>query len=91
MKAQHAILTLCRHLEVSASGYYDWQRRRTAPGPWLKKECPKDADRKSYLRSHHIPDLSLELSDFGEFFEKRRVLLKGKLAELLNVPMKIHA
>jgi hypothetical protein len=33
MKAQHAILTLCRHLEVSASGYYDWQRRRTAPGP----------------------------------------------------------
>ena len=33
MKADHSILTLCRHLEVSASGYYDWQRRRTAPGP----------------------------------------------------------
>jgi len=33
MKADYSILTLCRHLEVSASGYYDWQRRRTAPGP----------------------------------------------------------
>jgi transposase InsO family protein len=33
MKAEHAILTLCQYLEVSPSGYYDWQRRRTAPGP----------------------------------------------------------
>jgi transposase InsO family protein len=33
MKAEHAILTLCEYLEVSPSGYYDWQRRRTAPGP----------------------------------------------------------
>jgi transposase InsO family protein len=33
MKAEHSILTLCRHLEVSPSGYYDWQSRRTAPGP----------------------------------------------------------
>lgn len=55
---------------------------------WLKKECPKDADRKSYLRSHQIPDVSLELSDFAKFFETRRTLLKGKLAELLNVAVK---
>jgi len=33
MKDDHAILTLCLHLEVSASGYYDWQRRRLCPGP----------------------------------------------------------
>ena len=33
MKAEHAILTLCQYLEVSPSGYYDWQSRRTAPGP----------------------------------------------------------
>jgi transposase InsO family protein len=32
MKNDHSILTLCRHLEVSASGYYDWQRRRLCPG-----------------------------------------------------------
>jgi len=33
MKNAHPILTLCLHLEVSASGYYDWQRRRICPGP----------------------------------------------------------
>jgi len=33
MKKDHPILTLCLHLEVSVSGYYDWQRRRLCPGP----------------------------------------------------------
>ena len=33
MKNAHSILTLCLHLEVSCSGYYDWQRRRSCPGP----------------------------------------------------------
>jgi transposase InsO family protein len=32
MKKDHPILKLCLHLEVSASGYYDWQRRRSCPG-----------------------------------------------------------
>jgi putative transposase len=32
MKNAHSIQTLCLHLEVSASGYYDWQRRRICPG-----------------------------------------------------------
>ena len=31
MKAEHAILTLCQHLHVSPSGYYDWQKRRAQP------------------------------------------------------------
>jgi putative transposase len=32
MKNDHSILALCRHLEASPSGYYDWQRRRLCPG-----------------------------------------------------------
>ena len=32
MKSDHCILTLCLHLEVSASGYYDWCKRRLCPG-----------------------------------------------------------
>jgi transposase InsO family protein len=32
MKKDHPILRLCLHLEVSASGYYDWQRRHSCPG-----------------------------------------------------------
>jgi len=33
MKSDHAILLLCANLDVSPSGYYDWQRRRRTPGP----------------------------------------------------------
>jgi len=32
MKKDHPILKICLHLEVSASGYYDWQRRLSRPG-----------------------------------------------------------
>jgi putative transposase len=32
MKNQHSIQTLCASLSVSASGYYDWRSRLTAPG-----------------------------------------------------------
>ena len=32
MKADHPILALCANLEVSPSGYYEWQARRTNPG-----------------------------------------------------------
>jgi putative transposase len=33
MKAEHSIQRLCQNLQVSTSGYYDWQARRVAPGP----------------------------------------------------------
>ena len=33
MKAQHSIRTLCRALAVSASGYYAWLQRQSAPAP----------------------------------------------------------
>jgi len=33
MKSDYSILALCANLEVSPSGYYDWQKRRATPGP----------------------------------------------------------
>ena len=33
MKPHHSILSLCDALDVSPSGYYDWQERRLCPGP----------------------------------------------------------
>jgi len=33
MKTDHPVRGLCRLLEVSPSGYYDWQQRRDHPGP----------------------------------------------------------
>lgn len=33
MKSEHSISKLCENLQVSTSGYYDWERRQSAPGP----------------------------------------------------------
>jgi transposase InsO family protein len=33
MKEDYPILKVCEQLEVSPSGYYDWQKRRVSPGP----------------------------------------------------------
>lgn len=33
MRHEHSILMLCEVLQVSPSGFYDWDRRRLAPGP----------------------------------------------------------
>jgi hypothetical protein len=33
MKLDYSVPSLCANLAVSPSGYYDWQKRRTLPGP----------------------------------------------------------
>jgi putative transposase len=33
MKHQHSIQALCQELDVSPSGYYDWNQRQGSPGP----------------------------------------------------------
>jgi putative transposase len=38
MKTEHAILLLCEVFTVSCSGYYDWQKRRAAPGPRARED-----------------------------------------------------
>lgn len=53
---------------------------------WLKKEHPKKNDRDTYLTSQYIPDdVSLSLSDFAEFFEQRKALLKKQFEKVLRV------
>jgi putative transposase len=38
MKSHHSVLLLCQLLEVSSSGYYDWQKRRLQPGKRAAEE-----------------------------------------------------
>jgi len=52
---------------------------------WLSKEYPSVTDRSAFLRSHQIPNISLELGRFNRLFDERRDLLKLKLAKMLNV------
>jgi transposase InsO family protein len=38
MKTEYPITLLCEAMEVSASGYYDWEQRKTSPGPRALEE-----------------------------------------------------
>jgi transposase InsO family protein len=49
MKLEQPIRRLCQVLEVSASGYYDWCRRQTQPGPRAREDASLSAE---ILRIH---------------------------------------
>ena len=77
MKNEHAVLRLCQELEVSASGYYDWQFRRSCPGlraaqdQTLKQEIQSihTASRKTY----GSPRIVMELRKSGARHGRNRV------------------
>ena len=54
-------------------------------GEWLKRSFPGDQERADYMAKHYIPDVPLSVLNFPEFAEKRRMLLKSKFAELLEI------
>tara|TARA_R110001599_G_scaffold64023_3_gene178908 strand:- start:525734 stop:527452 length:1719 start_codon:yes stop_codon:yes gene_type:complete len=50
---------------------------------WVNAQTANQ-DRVSFLNNHLIPDTNLELSNFAEFIELRKVILKDRLKTLLN-------
>ena len=53
---------------------------------WLNEHYPNEVDKGMYLTQNYISnDVSLEFEDFVEFYEKRRMTLKKKLMQILNV------
>jgi transposase InsO family protein len=77
MKAEHSIRTLCQYLEVSPSGYYDWQSRRTAPGPRaLENQTLAQAIQAIHARSRQTygsPRILVELRKQGHGCGRNRV------------------
>lgn len=84
MKNDHPILRLCLHLEVSASGYYDWQRRRSCPGPRaLEDQALAQEIDQIHTRSrktYGAPRVEKELRKKGRCHGRNRVarLMKQK-------------
>lgn len=84
MKSDHPILTLCLHLEVSASGYYDWQKRRACPSPRavenhsLTQEIDQIHTRSR--KTYGAPRIEQELRKQGRCHGRNRVarLMKEK-------------
>jgi transposase InsO family protein len=77
MKNEHAVLRLCQELEVSASGYYDWQFRRSCPG----LRAAQDQTLKQEIQSIHTtsrntygsPRIVMELRKSGSRHGRNRV------------------
>ncbi|MFQ1974784.1 DUF262 domain-containing protein [Aeromonas veronii] len=49
---------------------------------WITKEL-ESKPKKEFLKNHHIPDVSLKLSNFNEFITKRSEILTEKLKDIL--------
>lgn len=84
MKKDHSILKLCLHLEVSPSGYYDWQRRRICPGARaVEDEALVQEIDQIHTRSRQTygaPRVEKELRKKGRFYGRNRIarLMKEK-------------
>jgi putative transposase len=84
MKNEHPILLLCLHLEVSSSGYYDWQKRRARPGPRaVEDQALAQEIGQIYTRSRETygaPRVEKELRKQGRCHGRNRVarLMKEK-------------
>jgi transposase InsO family protein len=84
MKMDHPILKLCFHLEVSPSGYYDWQRQRLCPRPRVLEDqaLAQEIDRihTRSRRTYGAPRVEKELRKQGRCHGRNRVgrLMKEK-------------
>jgi putative transposase len=77
MKNHHSIQTLCATFDVSASGYYDWRSRLTAPGPRAREtqaltQSIKTIHAKS-RQTYGSPRIQIELRKTGARHGRNRI------------------
>lgn len=77
MKNDHSIQTLCAAFDVSASGYYDWKSRLTAPGPRAREtqaliQSIKTIHAKS-RETYGSPRIQIELRKTGTRHGRNRI------------------
>ena len=77
MKNDYSILSLCAHLEVSSSGYYDWQKRRLCPGSRaLENQMLTKAIKELHTQSRQTygsPRIQMELRKKGCCHGRNRI------------------
>ena len=54
---------------------------------WMKKTCAGKPARTDFCAKHFIPGCELSLENFREFYADRKLLLKQKLADILQVKL----
>ena len=52
---------------------------------WFNEHNTTERSRKGYREENYLPEIEYSYSNFLQFIEKRREILKAKLMEILNV------
>ena len=77
MKETYSIASLCANLDVSKSGYYDWEERRNAPSPRTQEDDALGQEiHRIYEQSHQTygsPRIVRELRKKGKRHGRNRV------------------
>ncbi len=67
-------------------GSENQEKSNTPFKDWLDENYRKDNERKRFLRNNFIPtNVDLSISNFDEFFEKRKKILRDKLYDIFGV------
>jgi putative transposase len=84
MRHDHSIARLCENLLVSPSGFYDWDRRRSAPGPRAVEDLALAeqiaAIHAESRQTYGSPRIALELRSRGRRHGRNRIarLMKSR-------------
>jgi len=77
MKDDYSVLALCANLEVSPSGYYDWQKRVSSPGPRAceNQELAKEIQKihAQSRQTYGSPRIQQELLKAGRHHGRNRI------------------
>jgi transposase InsO family protein len=77
MKAEHPITALCQALEVSVSGYYDWEQRKVSLMPRALEEQKLRADiariYKESRETYGAPRVQMQLRAQGQRHGRNRI------------------
>lgn len=77
MKTEYPITLLCEAMEVSPSGYYDWEQRKTAPGPraleaqMLRAQIARIHEQSR--QTYGTPRVQMELRSQGQRHGRNRI------------------
>ena len=92
MKAEHSIRTLCRVLAVSASGYYAWLERRSAPAPRTRQNEQLSVliqeEFKASRRTYGSPRICQALRRSGHVYGRNRIARLMRQQHLSGRPKK---
>ena len=77
MKATHPITALCRALEVSPSGYYDWEQRKVSPPTRVLEEQKLRVDiaqiHQDSRQTYGAPRVQMKLRALGHRHGRNRI------------------